>query len=288
MGACDPKIGMSTHTHRTQHAQTRPRAPGHRPRVLLLAAAVTLIAAGLVTYRLTSGSGPSCQQSLVPAYFYPGSDWNQAITSKPVPKVMIVDITSSGAGLAPNRVYQVTLKRARAAGITLAGYVNTDYTHRPVAAVEADVRHYRSWYGVTSIFLDEVSSGRAGLPYYQQLARYIHAASPGSKVVLNPGTYPDEGYLSVGDIVMVYENSYASYERLRVPGWVHNFPAAKFAYAVYNAGPAQLAGVITLALSRHAGYVYVTSGSGTNPYLSLPSYWPAENKIIARCTVPAA
>jgi hypothetical protein len=279
---------MSMHTHRIPHAQTRSRAPGHRPRILLLGMAVTLIAAGLVTYLLTSGSGPSCQQSLVPAYFYPGSDWSQAIASRPPPGVMIVDITSSGAGIAPNRIYQVTLKHARAAGITLAGYVNTDYGHRPVTAVEADVRHYRSWYGVTSIFLDEVASGPSGLPYYRQLARYIHAAVPGSKVVLNPGTYPDEGYLSVGDIVMVYENTYADYLRLRVPGWVHKFPAGKFAYAVYGAGQDQLARVIALALSRHAGYVYVTSGSGTNPYGSLPSYWRAENTIIARCTVPAA
>jgi hypothetical protein len=278
---------MSMHTHRLPHAQTRPRAPGHRPRILLLAAAVILIAAGLVTYRLVSGSGPACQQSLVPAYFYPGSDWNQAIASKPPPGVMIVDITSSGAGIAPNRIYQVTLKHARAAGITLAGYVNTDYGHRPVAAVEADVRHYRSWYGVTSIFLDEVASGRSGLPYYRQLAGYIHGANPGSKVVLNPGTYPDEGYLNVGDIVMVYENTYANYVRLRVPGWVHNFPASKFAYTVYGAGQDQVAHAITLALSRHAGYVYVTNGSGTNPYGSLPSYWPAENTIIGRCTVPA-
>jgi Spherulation-specific family 4 len=201
---------------------------------------------------------------------------------------MIVDITSSGAGTAPNRVYQATLKRARAAGITLAGYVNTDYTRRPVTAVEADVRHYQSWYGVTSIFLDEVSSGRAGLPYYRQLARYIHGANPGSKVVLNPGTYPDEQYLNVGDIVNVYENTYANYVRLDVPSWVHNFPASKFAYTVYDAGRAQLTPAIALALSRHAGYVYVTSGSGTNPYGALPSYWPAENAIIARCTVPAA
>ena len=275
-------------THSIPRPQTRPRAPGRRPRILRLAVAVTLVAAGLIAYRVISGNGPACQQAMVPAYFYPGADWKQAVASRPAPRVMILDVTSSGAGAAPDRVYQATVRKARAAGITLAGYANTDYTHRPMAAVEADVRHYRAWYGVTSIFLDEVSSSPAGLPYYRELARYIHGASPGSKVVLNPGTYPAEQYLAVGDIVMVYENTYASLAQLQVPSWVGKFPAEKFAYAVYATAPGQLAAAMQLALSRHVGYVYVTSGRGTNPYGSLPAYWPAENAIIAKCRVPAA
>ena len=77
---------------------------------------------------------------------------------------------------------------------------------------------------MTDIFLDEASSDGGGAAYYQRLASYIHGVNPGSKVMLNPGTYPDQRYMSIGDIVMVYENTYASYVKLRVPGWVRNYP----------------------------------------------------------------
>ena len=130
------------------------------------------------------------------------------------------------------------------------GYSSTDYTRRPAAAVEADVSHYRSWYHVTDIFLDEASSDGGGAAYYQRLASYIHGVNPGSKVMLNPGTYPDQRYMSIGDIVMVYENTYASYVKLRVPGWVRNYPAAKFAHAIYATSSSELAGAISLSQQR--------------------------------------
>ena len=78
----------------------------------------------------------------MPAYFYP-SRRTRAITSKPPPSVMILDVTTSGAGSAPNRNYQAAVKRAQGAGITIMGYSSTDYTRRPAAAVEADVTRYR-------------------------------------------------------------------------------------------------------------------------------------------------
>ena len=91
--------------------------------------------------------------------------------------------------------------------------------------------------------------------------------------MLNPGTYPDQRYMSIGDIVMVYENTYASYVKLRVPGWVRNYPAAKFAHAIYATSSSQLADAIGLSRQRNAGYIYVTGNSGANPYRSLPAYW---------------
>jgi hypothetical protein len=257
-------------------------------RLITALAAVLVVAAGAGTVRLVTGSRPRCQEALVPAYFYPGAGWTQAITSQPPPSVMILDVTSSGAGSSPDRHYQATVKRAQGAGITIMGYSSTDYTQRPAAAVEADVSHYRSWYHVTDIFLDEASSDGGGATYYQRLASYIHDVNPGSKVMLNPGTYPDQRYMSIGDIVMVYENTYARYVKLRVPGWVRHYPAAKFAYAIYATPHSELAGAISLSQQRNAGYIYVTGDSGANPYRSLPAYWPSEDAIIAKCARVAA
>jgi Spherulation-specific family 4 len=273
----------------TLNRHARGRLPVTTPgRLIVALAAVLALAAGAVTVRLVTGSRSGCQEAFVPAYFYPGASWTQAITSKPPPGLMILDVTSSGAGGSPDRNYQAAVKRAQGAGITIMGYSSTDYTRRPAVAVEADVSHYRSWYHVTDIFLDEASSDGSGAAYYQRLVSYIHGASPGSKVMLNPGTYPDQRYMSIGDIIMVYENTYASYVRLRVPGWARHYPAAKFAHAIYATSGSELASAISLSRQRNAGYLYVTGNSGANPYSSLPAYWPGENAIIARCARVAA
>lgn len=252
------------------------------PAVLLLAAT------GGIAVRVILSGRPRCQETLVPAYFYPGAGWIRAIRSRPAPGIMIIDITSSGAGRAPDRNYAAAVSRARAAGIMILGYSSTDYTRRPAAAVQADVRHYRTWYDVTDIFLDEVTTGRAGLAYYRRLAGYIHRVNPGSTVMLNPGAYPDEQYMSAGNIVMVFEDSYASYLRLHVPRWAGRFPRARFAQVIYATPRSQLSRAISLALRRNAGYLYVTGRGGANPYGSLPSYWPGEvAAVAASCGQPA-
>jgi hypothetical protein len=257
------------------------RRPAPRWR-LAAALALLLVAAGIVTRVLTE-SGPACQQTLIPAYFYPGAGWAEAIASKPPPRLMVMDVTSSGAGTAPDRNYQAVARRARAAGITLAGYADTDYGRRPIAAVEADVRHYKSWYGVSGIFLDQASIAAGDLGYYRELSAYIRQTIPGSLVILNPGGYPDPSYMSVGDIIVAFEGTYAQYATLAVPGWVKGYPADRFAALVYDVPAALLPAVMRAARLRHAGYVYVDGDSGVNPYGSLPGYWPDEDAILAAC-----
>lgn len=258
------------------------RLPRSR-RLRLLLATVLLLAVGGIAIRIVTEPGPSCQQSLIPAYFYPGANWVRAIDSKSPPKFMIIDITSSGAGSSPDPNYQAAVKRARAAGITLVGYSATEYGRRPAAAVEMDVAHYKSWYGVTDIFLDGVSSDDSGLAYYRQLSDYIHDTNPGSLVVLNPGTYPSEPYMSLGDIVLAFEGTYAEYLRISVPGWVDAYPASKFAYVIYGTPESRLSSAISTSQREQVGYIYVTGNTGANPYRSLASYWAHENAIIAAC-----
>ncbi len=260
-----------------------PRRNRHRgrPRLLLALAGMLPLTAGLLLLWLRPGSGARCEEISVPAYFYPGAAWTSAIDSHPAPAIMILDITSSGAGSAPNRAYAAAVARARAAGIKILGYAATGYARRPVAAVEADVRHYRAWYHVTGIFLDQAAAGTGELPYYQKLTGYIRHRDPGAVVMLNPGTYPDRRYMALGDVVLAYEGSYARYATLRVPAWVDRYPAARFSHVVYATPGSRLAGALRLALRRHAGYVYVTDKAGRNPYRSLPRYWAAEDAYAA-------
>ena len=260
-------------------------SPGRRAAAGAAAAVLGAVIAVAATHGLFSRAAPArsrCrQQAFVPAYFYPGAGWTRAINSRPPPRLMILDVTSTGAGRAPDRAYQAAVRRARAAGITILGYTATSYGHRPAAAVRADVRHYRSWYHVAGVFLDEVSAGPAGVGYYRQIAGYVRAADPRAVVMLNPGTYPARQYMSLGAIVVVFEGSYASYLRLHVPGWTSRYPSGRFAAAIYATPGARLASALALSARRRAGYVYVTASAGPNPYGSLPGYWPSEDSIIA-------
>ena len=267
---------------------TGPRGLLHpgRTRALLGLAGLVALAAGLVVARLLPGQGPRCEQVSIPAYFYPGPSWARAVSSSPAPGMMILDITSSGAGSAPNRAYAQAVARAQDAGVRVLGYVSTDYGRRPAAAVEAEVRHYRAWYHVANMFLDEAATAAGALPYYRLLTGYIRAADPGAVVMLNPGTYPSRRYMSLGDVVLAYEGPYARYAALRVPDWVDTYPADRFSHIVYDTPGSHLGAALRLAAARHAGYVYVTDLAGRNPYRALPGYWRAEDAIIAT-TCPA-
>ena len=300
-----------TGTSRRHRARSRPpsvaaaddrhrRLPGlaRRPAVLAVLAVAAVVIAVLATVAVvasargpgTRGPGPrqlahgrgaiQCQSAFVPAFFSPGPGWTQAITSKPPPSVMILDITTTGAGTAPDSGLQAEVKQALAAKIKVIGYISTDYGRRPPSQVEADVRNYRAWYNVSGIFLDLAAEGPAQLGYYRGLAGYIRQVDPGATIWLNPGTYPDPRYMSIADVVMVSEGPYASYLHQQVPNWAYHYPAAKFAHTIFATPSSQLANAIRLSRSRHAGHVYVTDQGGSNPYDGLPSYWAREHATI--------
>jgi len=261
------------------------RALVWRPVTAVVIAAVVLLGAAVgITVGLSSGGALSshCQRAFVPAYF-DQSTWSQATASKPAPSAMILNpATGVGAGNAPDPSYQAVVKQAQAAGTAILGYSSTASGQRPIAQIEADVRNYRAWYGVTGIFLDSVNGVASELPYYEQLASYIHRVIPGSSVWLNPGIYPDQHYMSVGNVVVVFEGTYAQYLSDQVPSWAHDFPPTRFASTIYAASSSSQAdSAISLSRSRNAGYVYVTNLAGSNPYNALPSYWSSEVSVIS-------
>lgn len=262
------------------------RGPWWRRGLILLAVIVLAGAAMAGTMRLLSGPiGQICQRAFVPAFFSPGSGWTQAARSKPPPSIMILDVTNTGAGSSPDRGLQAAVKRAQAAGVKILGYSDTGYGQRPAAEVEADIRNYQAWYGVTSIFLDQAAADPAQIGYYRGLASYIREVGRGAAVWLNPGIYPAEAYMSIANVVMVFEGSYASYHNLRVPGWAGHYPPAKFAHTIYATPGPRLASVIRLSSRGRAGYVFITDRSGANPYAGLPAYWSREDAAVtASCS----
>jgi Spherulation-specific family 4 len=250
--------------------------------LVLLASIVVLAAAAVAAAEMLPGSpGQPCQAAFVPAFFSPAG-WTHAVSGTNVPGTMILDITTSGAGSAPEPAFQTAVKKAQAAGVTVLGYANTSFGARPAATVEQDVRNYKTWYGVTSILLDQAAADAGKLGYYRRLAGFIRSEDPGGSVWLNPGTYPDQRYMAIASVVMAFEGPYSSYSGLRVPAWVDRYPAAKFAHTIYATPGSRLASAISLARSRHAGWVFVTDRSGANPYDGLPGFWPREQATVAR------
>lgn len=224
-----------------------------------------------------------CGSMVIPAYFYPGQLWDQATAGAPTVGTMIMN-PASGPGASSNSDYVAAVSKAQTAGIKVIGYVHTSYGLRDAAVVKSEIDAYKSWYGVSGIFLDEVASGAAIIPYYQDLADYIRATA-GALVMLNPGTIPAEGYMNVGDVVVVFEGTYNTYKTWVKPSWTANYPAAKFAHLVYAAsGSSAMRNAIKWSHQRNAGNVYVTNDVLSNPWDSLPAYWSTElNELKKSC-----
>lgn len=282
-------------------ARTRHRKPGNRtwlkPGVVLAVVVLVALGVAVAATKLLAHAAPaptsrssaptsqsyaptsrsSCLDLVVPAYFA-ANYWAQASATRPAPADMILDLPNGkGAGTAPDPSFQALVRQAKSAGITILGYSSTVDGARPMAEVEADVRNYKAWYGVTRIFLDRVSGQPAQFGYYQQLSDYIHAQDPGASVWMNPGDYPDQNYMSISDVMMVFEDTYANYRSLQVPSWAGAYPASRFAHTIYATPGSELDNALKLAASRRALHVYVTDGTGGNPYAALPSYWSSES-----------
>ncbi len=226
-----------------------------------------------------------CQKMFIPAYFYPGPLWDQAIAGAPIVGTMVMN-PASGPGVSSNSDYVAAVNKAQAAGIKVIGYVHTSYGARDAAVVKAEIDSYKAWYGVSGIFLDEVASDAALIPYYQDLAAHVRATA-GTFVALNPGTIPAQGYMDVGDTVVVFEGTYTTYKTWSPPAWAGQYPASKFVHLIHAAsGTAAMKNAVNLSHNRSGGNIYVTNDLLPNPWDTLPSYWSSElNQINKSCAL---
>lgn len=250
-----------------------------RPRTWSAAAAVVaaaLLAGVPAVMPAQPALAASCSTVTLPAYFYPGSLWTSAASPPSSVRRTLILNPGSGPGTQPDPNYVEAVASARNAGATVVGYVPTSYGVRAQDDVLADVDRYRQFYGVRDVFLDEVSSSAAQLPYYQGLSGHVRAV--GGLVLLNPGTHPDEGYMALSDQVVTFEGTYDSYRTAQVPAWTANYPATRFTHLVYSTSRRNVADALSLADRRRAGNVYVTDDGATNPWDTLPSYWSDELK----------
>ncbi len=149
----------------------------------------------------------------IPAYIYPFGpglrEWNRLIASaKAVPIVVIVN-PASGPGDHVDTNFAAVLPRARRAGITLVGYIGTQYGRKPLAKVQEEIATFLRFYpDIRGFHFDEQSSDARGVDYYAELYRDVNRRIPGALVLTNPGTTCDPGYIArpASDVVCLFEN----------------------------------------------------------------------------------
>jgi hypothetical protein len=265
-------------------------------RVLLAATVMSLLAA-----HADKIARADLTTALVPVYTYPGTDpasWTQLDQSANQINVDAIVNPASGPGTItdPNYVAAIAALDATKYGKAF-GYIKTGFGGQSLSAMEADVDAYRSLYGgqnFAGFFLDQMSINATTLSTYQAIYNYIKSI-PGTSytVIGNPGNpfifplTPDQ-VLSTADQLVIFEGPNTApnpgdpgFNNYPYPGtglteWWQNYPSSRFANIIHDAPASSLLSDMSKAQGLNAGSIFVTDGTGGNPYNGLPSYWDQE------------
>jgi hypothetical protein len=174
------------------------------PPIASIAAVACAISMPASAQRATKKAGeavrPVAMRLWVPAYYYPFGpglrEWERLIAAaRSVPIVAIVN-PASGPGDHVDTNFAAVLPRARRAGVTLVGYIGTQYTRKPLDQVKREVDTFLTFYpDIRGYHFDEQSNDARGVDYYAELYRYVHRRIPGALVLTNPGTSCDAVYV---------------------------------------------------------------------------------------------
>jgi Spherulation-specific family 4 len=231
---------------------------------------------------------------LIPLYSYPTwykpetYVWPKIATAARQVSITAIINPNNGPGNAPpNRDYQRGIKDLKRGGVTILGYVATNYGKRNIAQVKSDIDVYVTHFQLDGIFLDEAASAADKLGYYQEVYQYIKAKSQQNTVILNQGTHPDEGYLTkpAGDNLVIFENYSAQWNQYQPLPYTKLHQAEHFSSLIHSVpDAATMKSHIDKAVARNIQYIYITDDSPDNPnkdpWDSLPSYWQEEVNYI--------
>jgi hypothetical protein len=209
---------------------------------------------------------------IVPAYFHPAvhpHEWAWLAERAAQVRLIVLNL-ANGPGAQPDTAILPALGRLRAAGITVCGYVDTNYGQRPADEAIADLGWHLDWYQVDGVFFDRAAIAAEQLSYYADLAR--RARGIGARLVaLNHGAHPIEPYADHADLLGTFEGPWSAYLELGVPRWVRSRPAGQFFHLLHSVPTTSFTDALGLAARRHVGCAYVTDRDGANPWDGLPS-----------------
>jgi hypothetical protein len=224
-----------------------------------------------LAYRRTEVSAPPL---VAPAYFHPAlhpERW--ALLAERAAKVRLVVLNpANGPGTSVDPSHLPALRRLYAAGVVVAGYVDSDYGRRPINEAMEDVVRFLEWYEVPGVCFDRAAGDAERIGYYAELSRRTRALGV-QDVTFNHGAHPLEAYAEHADLLGTFEGPWAAYLEAAVPRWTRSLSASRFYHSVYSVPRGQFTDAYLLAASRGAGCAYITDNGGPNPYDRLPADW---------------
>jgi hypothetical protein len=218
-----------------------------------------------------SAATQSSAALIVPLYGYPSATWTslaqQKLANPSVPIVAVIN-PSNGPGTAQDPNFASGMQALKSAGITVIGYTYTSYASRSLASVESDILGYKTLYGVSGVYLDEMSNVPGHESYYSTLTKY--ADSIGMTLVIgNPGADVPSSYVGTVNAIIIYENSGLPSLSF-LAGWHTGYAKSNFGSISYGVG--SITASYIASASNDVGYIYVTDGTMPNPYANLPGY----------------
>ena len=213
----------------------------------------------------------------VPLYINPAreggwEEWQRVIDAKEshpsVPFVAAMN-PANGVGAEKSSSFAEGVSRLQEAGITVIGYVATDYGERSPYLIKDEMLKYKAWYDVDGIMFDEMSNKPGHDSYYRELNSF--AKSIGLYYTKgNPGADVPESYADAADNIAIVEQagmpSIAS-----LAGWHTEYDKSKWTYCNYAINSVDREAIAETA--EYAGLIYITDDVLPNPYDRLPSYF---------------
>jgi len=189
--------------------------------------------------------------------------WDFVTINAKLVKIVTISVTvnvSTG-----NQALLEAVVKAKAAGILVFAKIKTGNGKRDVVDVKADIDLCVSLYGVDGVVFEEVPSDCSCQTYYSELYAYVKANVAGL-VVLNVGVNVPECFALFGDILVVFDSSYADYLKFAPLAWYAKHPASTFWHNVHSCPKILQRAAVSLAIKLNAGFCYVTDkASGVAP-----------------------
>ncbi|MCD5310715.1 spherulation-specific family 4 protein [Kineosporia babensis] len=168
----------------------------------------------------------------VPMYVHPvlGPDAWQALGQADLGQGFAVVNAANGPGTAADSVYEGALGALSA---PVVGYADYAYGGRGLDLLLADLENWRRLYGITGLFLDQVTSHPQNPGAAADLIARLRDAGA-TRVIVNPGVEPAPMWCQVADVVVSFEGSWAAHQGYAPADWLREIPAERLCHLVHS------------------------------------------------------
>src|SRR5262249_3351609 len=208
---------------------------------------------------------------LVPAYIYPAGDgrneWQRLIDAASKVEIAVIANPNSGPGEDREAQYDAIFTEASTRGVTLLGYVSTDFGRRPPAEIKKDIETWvRLYPQIRGIFFDGQPRESRYAASFAELRDAVKQKIRDPLVITNPGILCDEAYLAlnVSNVTCVFVN-FQGFDRFELPKPFRPYGPSRFAAMPYNIPDAETMRILVKeAIIKGIGYLYISDAKPPN------------------------